>query len=70
MSNDTTLSTIIDFDIKEALVTFCKQNGLKLRYFIEQALVEKLEDEIDIRAYNKRKNEETFSLEEVLADSK
>ena len=34
---------------------------------IEQALIEQLEDEIDLEAYRARRDEETFSLEEVLA---
>jgi hypothetical protein len=37
-----------------------------MRYLIEQALVEQLEDEIDLEAYHARRNEETLSLEEVL----
>lgn len=38
-----------------------------MRFLIEQALIERLEDEIDLEAYRKRRNEETFTLEEVLA---
>ena len=33
----------------------------------EKALIELLEDEIDLEAYLARRNEETVSLEEVLA---
>ncbi len=32
-----------------------------------QALIEQLEDEIDLEAYRSRRDEETFSLEEILA---
>lgn len=67
MNETATLSTIIDARVKEALVSFCKRRGIKLRYLIEQALVEQLEDEIDLEAYHARRNEETVSLEEVLA---
>ncbi|MGD9631184.1 MAG: DUF6290 family protein [Pyrinomonadaceae bacterium] len=67
MSETATLSTVIDSRVKEALVSFCKRRGIKLRYMIEQALIEQLEDEIDLEAYEARKNEETVSLEEVLA---
>lgn len=70
MNETATLSTIIDARVKEALVSFCKRRGIKLRYLIEQALVEQLEDEIDIEAYHARRNEETVSLEEVLAGLK
>ncbi len=67
MNETATLSTIIDARVKDALVSFCKRRGIKLRYLIEQALVEQLEDEIDIEAYHARRNEETVSLEQVLA---
>ena len=70
MNETATLSTIIDARVKEALVSFCKRRGIKLRYLIEQALVEQLEDEIDLEAYHARRNEETVPLEEVLAGLK
>lgn len=66
MNETATLSTVIDKRVKDALVTFCRRRGIKLRYLIEQALVEQLEDEIDLEAYHARRNEETVSLEEVL----
>jgi len=67
MSETATLSTVIDVRVKDAITAFCKRRGIKLRYLIEQALVEQLEDEIDLEAYHTRRNEETVSLEEVLA---
>lgn len=70
MNETATLSTIIDAQVKDALVSFCKRRGIKLRYLIEQALVEQLEDEIDLEAYHARRNEETVSLDEVLAGLK
>ena len=60
------LSTIIDADDKRAATAYCKRHGLKLRYLVERALIEQLEDEIDLEAYHQRQNEETYSLEEVL----
>lgn len=67
MNETATLSTVIDSRVKDALVSFCKRRGIKIRYMIEQALIEQLEDEIDVEAYEARKNEETVSLEEVLS---
>lgn len=67
MSETATLSTIIDARVKDAVTEFCKRRGIKMRFLIEQALIERLEDEIDLEAYRKRRNEETFTLEEVLA---
>lgn len=40
---------------------------MKLRYLIEQALIERLEDEIDLKAYHDRIHEDTVPLEDVLA---
>lgn len=68
MSETATLSTIIDARVKDAVTEFCKRRGIKMRYLIEQALIEQLEDEIDIEAFRTRRNEETFALDEVLAD--
>jgi hypothetical protein len=62
-----TLSTIIDARVKQALTVYCKKKGLKVRYVVEKALIEQLEDEIDLEAYYTRKDEELFTLEEVLA---
>ena len=70
MPKTATLSTIIDAKVKKAASQYCKKRGLKLRFLIEDALVEKLEDEIDLAAYHERKDEETFLLEEVLSQRK
>ncbi len=67
MSETATLSTIIDADVKDAITAFCKRRGIKLRYLIEQALIEQLEDEIDLEAYRARRNEETVPFEQILA---
>lgn len=64
------LSTAIDARVKKAAASFCKRRGLKLQYFVEQALVEQLEDEIDLEAYHSRRAEETVPLEKVLAGRK
>jgi hypothetical protein len=70
MKRSTTLSTAIDADVKKAVDLFCKRKGLKLRFVVEKALVEQLEDELDLQAYLERRNEETFSLAEVLSGLK
>lgn len=67
MSETATLSTIIDARVKDAVTEFCRSRGIKMRYLIEQALIERLEDEIDLAAYYERRNEETYSLEEILS---
>ena len=66
MNETATLSTVIDSRVKDAVTAFCKRRGIKLRYLIEQALIEQLEDEIDLEAYRARRDEETVPLEQIL----
>jgi hypothetical protein len=70
MKRTATLSTVIDADVKRAVTLFCKRRGLKLQYLVEKALVEQLEDEIDLDAYTERSEEPTVSLEKVMSGSK
>lgn len=62
MAKDATLSTLIDAGVKEAVTRFCRERGLKLRYLIEAALVEQLEDAADLEAYHSRQHEQKISL--------
>ena len=66
MTKSASFSTLLDPSVKKAVVLHCKQKGLKIRTFAEQAFVEHLEDEIDIQAYYERKNEETVPFSEIL----
>lgn len=70
MAKTATLSTIVDADVKAAATQFCQRRGLKLRSFVERALVEQLEDEADLEAYHARRSEETIPLEDILAGKK
>ena len=66
MSKTATLSTNIDAELKKALSQYCKKNGLKIQSVIEQAIIDQLEDEIDLSFYQDRKDEEEVSLKDVL----
>ena len=66
MSKQATLSTNIDFELKEALALFCKKRGLKIQSVVETAIREQLEDEIDLQSYLDRKDEKEISLSNVL----
>ena len=66
MSKQAILSTNIDFELKEALSSFCKKKGLKIQSVVENAIREQLEDEIDLVSYQERKKEEEVSLSQVL----
>ena len=70
MAKTTTLSTIIDSQVKEAVTQFCERRGLKLRYLVEQALVEQLEDALDLEAYHARRHEPTIPFHKILAGRK
>lgn len=69
MEKTATLSTVISSEVKRAAILHCKKRGLKLRYLVEMALIEQLEDEIDLDAYRRRQNEEYYSLDQVLTSS-
>lgn len=66
MSKLVTLSTNIDEELKEALTDFCRKKGLKIQHVIEKAILDQLEDEIDIDAYLKRKDEEEIPFEKII----
>lgn len=66
MSKQATLSTNIDFELKEALSLFCKKKGLKIQSVVENAIREQLEDEIDLASYIERKDEDEVSFSNVL----
>ena len=67
MSKEATLSTVIDAEVKDAVTQYCRERGFKLRYVIEQALIEQLEDAIDLEAYRARRHEATIPLSKVLS---
>lgn len=66
MSKQATLSTNIDFELKEALSVFCKKRGLKIQSVVENAIREQLEDELDLAAFLERKGEKEVPFTKVL----
>ena len=70
MAKLATLSTSIDSELKQVLVAFCKKRGLKIQNFVESAILEQFEDEMDLAAYRERKSEEEVSLADVLKKMK
>jgi regulator of PEP synthase PpsR (kinase-PPPase family) len=66
MNKTIKLSTSIDSKIKETLVKFCKRRGLKIQHFVEKAIIEHLEDEIDLEAIHERRNEKTIPLKKLI----
>lgn len=66
----TQLATRIDQRVKAAVEIVCSERGLKMNRFIEEALIDKLEELEDIEELKKIRFETTRPLEELLKDLK
>jgi len=66
----TQLATRINERVKKAVKQLCETRGLKMNRFIEEALVDKLEELEDIEDLKKIRCEPTKPLSELLRDLK
>ena len=64
------LATKIDERIKRALETVCEERGVKMNRFIEDAILDKLEELEDIGELEKLKRERTRPFSDVIEDLK
>ena len=64
------LATRIDERVKKAVEQICKLRGLKMNRFIEEALLDKLEELEDIEDLKKIRCEPTRPLSAILEDLK
>jgi antitoxin component of RelBE/YafQ-DinJ toxin-antitoxin module len=64
------LATKIDEKVKEALDSFCEQKGLKIGRFVEDAILDKLEEHEDLADLKKLRNEPFRSFEDVVKELK
>ena len=64
------LATKIDEDIKNALDAFCEDRGLKINRFIEDAILDKIEEYEDVSDLRKLRSESFRPFDEVLKDLK
>jgi len=64
------LATRIDARVKKAVERVCESRGLKMNRFIEEALLDKLEELEDIEDLKSIRCEPTRALADVLADLK
>jgi hypothetical protein len=64
------LATKIDEDIKDALDLFCEDRGLKINRFLEDAILDKIEEYEDISDLRKLRREKSRPLSEVLKELK
>ncbi len=66
----TQLATHIESKIKRAVEKVCESRGLEMNRFIEEALIDKLEELEDIEDLEKLRCEPGRPLEDVLRDLK
>jgi hypothetical protein len=64
------LATKIDEDIKDALDAFCEERGLKINRFIEDAILDKIEEFEDVSDLKKLRSESFRSFDSVIKDLK
>ncbi len=64
------LATKIDAQIKDALDSFCEERGYKINRFIEDAILDKLEESEDISELKKIRSESFIPFNELLAELK
>lgn len=64
------LATKIDENIKDALDSFCEEKGLKINKFLEDAILDKLEEYEDVSDLRKLRKESYRPFEDVMKDLK
>ncbi len=62
------ISARIGIGLKKAIDAYCKANGIVLNHFIQEALLDRLEELEDIEDLKKLRHEPTRPLAEVLAE--
>ncbi len=62
------VSARIDAAIKRALDDYCRRHGVVMSHFVQEALLDRLEELEDIEDLKKIRHEPTRSFSEVLAE--
>ena len=62
------VSARVDRAIKDALDKYCRTHGVVMNHFIQEAIVDRLEELEDIEDLKRIRHEPTRPLEEVLAE--
>lgn len=65
-NHEVDLTIKIDSELKNALMLFCRKKGMSIDHLIEDALIEKLEDEIDIQFFDRRSEEGVVPFEAII----
>ncbi len=64
------LATKIDENIKNALDDFCETRGLKINRFLEEAILDKIEEYEDLSDLRELRKESFKPLEDIIKDLK
>jgi hypothetical protein len=64
------LATLIDEKVKAALDEFCEQKGLKIGRFVEDAILDKLEEHEDLGDLKALRKEKMRDLDDILKELK
>lgn len=62
------LATQVHPDVKKAVEEVCEKRGLKIGHFIQEALIDKIEELEDIADLRKLRSEPTRPLSEIIKD--
>ena len=64
------ISARIDKSLKNAIEKYCKSRGIVVNHFIQEALLDRLEELEDVEDLKKIRHEPTRPLSEVLSELK
>lgn len=64
------ISARIEESLKQAIEKYCKSRGLVINHFVQEALLDRLEELEDIEALKKIRHEPTRPLADVLKELK
>lgn len=70
MSMKVQLATKIDTEVKQSLDSYLNLSGITLSRFVENAIIDKLEELEDVQDYMTRRNDPLVSLSKVIKDLK
>lgn len=68
--SETQLATRIDTKVKSTLDKVCKSKGMKLSHFIEEAILDKLEEMEDLEDLQHIRRESSRPLSDIMKDLK
>jgi len=64
------LATKLDAEVKDALDALCSARGIKIGHFVQEAILDKIEELEDIEDLRKLRKEEFVPLSDLIAELK